>query len=891
MKQKLYTLCMALLLVCGQVFAIGGKCGNHLKWNLDGNGVLTISGTGAMKDYKYRINKGDYNTPWCSYRDSITSIQISEGVTTIGNHAFDACWKLTSIMIPNSVTSIGNLAFYNCSGLTSVTIPNSVTTIGNEAFWGCDGLTSVTIGNSVTSIGYGAFRGCRSLTSVTIPNSVTSIGDEAFLWCEGLTSVIIPNSVTNIGDYVFSGCTGLTAIYVALGNFNYCSMDGVLYNKNKTMLVQYPAGKTTKEYTIPNSVTNIGKGAFSGCDGLNSVTIPNSFICIGNDAFRGCRSLTSVTIPNSVTSIGDHTFSDCSGLKSVTIPNSVISIGNYAFSCCSGLTSVTIPNSVTSIGDHTFSDCSGLKSVTIPNSVISIGNYAFSCCSGLTSVTIPNSVTSIGSSAFADCWRLKSVTIPNSVTSIGSWAFYKCSGLTSVTIPNSVTSIGSWAFRSCSSLTSVTIGNNVKKIGKNVFEYCEKMEIIKYPKGLNISKAGIPTSAKHIAYSPTNSSTSTATASSRFTSDTNSATTSRTAATQPSTPTTKPVTTPPAKLPECRIEYSKPENIYHSSSIRLCYSVDSELSDNQEIEFLIDGTPVEPKALSQQKGVRPVQCTEVELDNMPTIANHVTKVSIRIVDKRSRISWSEKSIALKYQSIHKPTLHVFAVGVNKYKAKGFDELRYAEKDARDFSKTIIDIADKNMYERVDTTVILGSRANRSYILAQLMKLEGRVKSNDIVMLFFSGHGKVENGKSYFITSDAEYVIQGLATRDIVDQIELMKKRSNVFVFMDACHSGATKTTERTKGNAKPITLAESEVIGYYSCAEKQESIEDENLKNGVFTYALVKGLKGTAANEGQITIHELAEYIRKWVREKTNGRQSPTLDYQGDDYVIFYKKK
>ncbi len=775
------------------------------------------------------------------------------------------------------------------------------------------------------------------LTVVSIPKivtynsksyKVTRIGSYSFDLCANVISVIVPNSILSIGEEAFDS-RKMVSIDVASDNPNYASINGVLFDKNISTLVRYPSGKKGA-YSIPNTVSVIGEYAFEDCKDLTSIIIPNSVTSIGVRAFHRCHGLTSITIPQSVTSIENQAFYYCDGLTSVTLPDNVTNIASFAFRSCHNLKSpiynahcfvcmpqsykgaYTIPNGIESIAGGAFYQCSQLTSVNIPNSVTSIGVEAFKGCSKLTSpvfnahcfaylprsykgaFTIPDGIESIAPYAFENCENLTSVTIPNSVISIGSDAFALCKGLTSITIPNSVTSIGYGAFFLCKGLTFVTIGNSVTSIGDETFSCCNSLQEIVYPQGLDISKAGIPSSTKLIAYTPTNSSTNTATASSRSTSNTNSATTSRTAATQPSTPTTKPIsTTPtiPTKLPECRIDYSIPENIYHSSSIRLCYSVDSKLSDDQEIEFLIDGTRVEPKTLSQQKGVRPVQCTEVELDNMPTIANHVTKVSIRIVDKRSRISWSEKSIALKYQSIHKPTLHVFAVGVNKYKAKGFDELRYAEKDARDFSKTIIDIADKNMYERVDTTVILGSRANRSYILAQLMKLEGRVKSNDIVMLFFSGHGKVENGKSYFITSDAEYVIQGLATRDIVDQIELMKKRSNVFVFMDACHSGATKTTERTKGNAKPITLAESEVIGYYSCAEKQESIEDEKLENGVFTYALVKGLKGTAANEGQITIYELAEDIRKWVREKTNGRQSPTLDYQGDDYVIFYKKK
>ena len=362
----------------------------------------------------------------------LTSVTIPNSVTSIGIGAFDGCSGLTSVTIPNSVTCIGNYAFYDCRSLTSVTIPNSLTSIGDYTFFGCSGLTSVTIPNSVTSIGGSAFSYCSGLTSVTIPNSVTSIGERAFEGCFGLTSVTIPNSVTSIGSYVFFDCSGLTEINVENGNTAYASENGVLFNKDKTNLICYPAGKTETTYTISNSITSIASYAFSYCSGLTSVTISNSITSIGVEAFYYCSSLASVTIPNSVTSIGNSAFYGCRSLTSVTIPNSVTSIGSGAFYNCSGLTSVTIPNSVTSISSSAFSDCSGLTSVTIPNSVTSIGSYAFYGCSGLTSVTIPNSVTSIGNSAFRGCSGLTSITIPNSVTSIDKYTFYGCSGLTAI---------------------------------------------------------------------------------------------------------------------------------------------------------------------------------------------------------------------------------------------------------------------------------------------------------------------------------------------------------------------------------------------------------------------------------------------------------------------------
>ena len=295
--------------------------------------------------------------------NSRSTYDIPNSVTSIGLYAFEYCKSLTSVTIPNSVKSIGGYVFCECTSLTSVTIPNSVKSIGGYTFYDCTSLTSVTIPDSVTSIGDYAFRNCESLTSVTIPDSVTSIGDYAFEYCESLTSVKIPDSVTSIGDYAFEYCTSLTSITVDSGNANYLSKEGVLFNKTKTVLIQYPIGNSRPTYDIPNSVTSIGSSAFYGCKSLTSVKIPNSVTSLGSSAFEYCTSLTSVTIGNSVTSIGDSAFWGCSSLTSVTIPNSVTSIGDCAFEYCTSLTSVTIPDSVTSIGEGAFEECESLTDV------------------------------------------------------------------------------------------------------------------------------------------------------------------------------------------------------------------------------------------------------------------------------------------------------------------------------------------------------------------------------------------------------------------------------------------------------------------------------------------------------------------------------------------------
>jgi hypothetical protein len=306
-----------------------------------------------------------------------------------------------------------------------------------------------------------------SIKSLTIESGVTSISTYAFYNCSGLAgNITIPESVTNIGLCAFDGI-GSTDINVDTNNVSYVSVDGILYNKALTTLIQCPAGKTAvfTSITIPSSVTEIGEHAFYNCSKLTGdLTIPAGVYSIGNYAFMSCSGLTGdLTIPASVTNIGGSGFRSCSGFTGeLTLPENLNSIGDYAFMSCSGLTGeVTIPTSVTSIGNSVF------QSVGLTDINVISGNANYASVNG---ILYNKALTTLIACPAGKIAAFTSLTIPASVTSIYAWAFSYCSGLTGdLTIPEGVTSIGTYAFFNCNKLTSAIIPDNVTTISNNAF--------------------------------------------------------------------------------------------------------------------------------------------------------------------------------------------------------------------------------------------------------------------------------------------------------------------------------------------------------------------------------------------------------------------------------------
>ena len=468
------------------------------------------------------------NSSVFAYCTSLTSITIPENVTAIGNYAFRNCTSLTGVIIPENVTAIGSSAFLNCTSLTSITVPDRVETIGSTAFGGCRSLRSITIpfvgqsrktaadtyqyplgyifgttsytggtatkqyyyGSSLSSTTYTTYYIPTNLKTVTVTDGNLLYG--AFYGCKNLTTISIGEGVEYIVPEAFTGCDGLEAFAVDENNPNYCAVNRILYNKDRTEIIWTPASHTflfQVNYIYANwepvfaSVTQRKKAGAAYSAEIPEVlgyhtritsisgTMPAEDLIIDvvyyendrltygdcNDAIswtlysdgvlilRGTGPMpdyTSGTAPwaaNSydvqlvymdarITSIGAYAFEGCKNMTFIDYGYSLTHIGAYAFSGCEGLTSFKLPNSVTEIANGAFAGCAGLKNVVIPDNITAVGAEAFRGCSELIQVTVGGNVASIGENAFADCSRLTQVYFRGKPATLGSNAFGRTSG-------------------------------------------------------------------------------------------------------------------------------------------------------------------------------------------------------------------------------------------------------------------------------------------------------------------------------------------------------------------------------------------------------------------------------------------------------------------------------
>ena len=509
-----------------------GSCGAELSWVLEADGTLTISGTGPMDDYSFF--KGE-QAPWNDqFQKQIRRVVVSDGVTGIGNCAFEDCAYLTEVILPESVTDIGKYAFNDCEALMDICFPENLTRIGARAFYNCDNLISVQIPDTVTELGDGAFSWCAGLVSATLSPHMTKIGERTFDRCKSLKAIVIPNSVTEICEGAFYECENLTQV-VLPPQLNRIGKEAFY-------------GCALKTVSVPVSVSSIGYHAFGNCKDLTGITLMGNDTALDSYVFSGCAVKSAGPIGGGydyeyawTDAIPDDAFSSCYALETVRLPKTVTRIGSRAFYSCGSLTDIGLPGGLTDIGEFAFLDCGSLTDLKLPRSVTNVGDMAFDgsgvrsagpvgsgCdleypwtekipekalwgCENLISVIFPETLTDIGAFAFGQCTALKYLRIPDSIKSIGGsafsniavenagpvgsgcdyefpWtdqipdnAFSGCAALAEVILPETVSVIGDYAFFNCGALAGITLPEGLVEIGASAFNGCESLAPLTIP--------------------------------------------------------------------------------------------------------------------------------------------------------------------------------------------------------------------------------------------------------------------------------------------------------------------------------------------------------------------------------------------------------------------------
>lgn len=526
------------------------------------DGKLVLNGTGKMKDFEYKkspfkeiveelknveIKSGITNIGENAFNncEKLVGVKIEDGIISIGKSAFIFCYDLEEVVLPNSTSIIGSSAFRGCMRLKYINIPENLTSISNEVFMDCSNLNSIILTDKITNIGEYAFSSCKKLKNINIPDKTERIEKGAFDLCRYLKRIDIPKKTTYIANDAFNNCDRLESINVSNDNEKYASDNGVLFSKDKSVILKYPQGKIDDKYCIPNETKKIGAYTFLECRNLAEIQLVEGITEIEDFAFAGCRNITELKLLSGMRTINRYVFRNCNNLENIILPDGLMYINEGAFEGCSSLKEIDFPEGLKTINTNILSKCDNLERIYIPSSVEDIsetlrgkkiknievsennnvyasengvlfnkdktrvlkypagnerkeyvipdnvneiGDYAFYSCRNLTNIVMPDGLTNIFRGAFSHCSNLKSINLPNSLTKIEegyllyeSGVFYECSSLEKIIIPEKITSIGAFTFCKCTNLTDVTLPAGLINIGDYAFNECDSLTNINIP--------------------------------------------------------------------------------------------------------------------------------------------------------------------------------------------------------------------------------------------------------------------------------------------------------------------------------------------------------------------------------------------------------------------------
>ena len=446
-----------------------GSCGNDLTWTLDGDGTLTISGTGRMPDYTTKWGyPAQSSCPWNAYQKTIQALVVKSGVLNISDNAFYQCPFLATVQIEEGLISIGKNAFYQCTGIKELILPSSLQEIGDSAFYCCVSVASFSLPDGIVRIDNRAFAGCGKMNQVTLPSGLSVLESELFSGCESLSEILIPATIAEIKAGVFQGCKNLMSVHVPVSAvkiygsaFSGCqSLRDIYYEGTKEQWDQafiYDANQLLNNTRIHFSDDSSVFIKVCGREGqsINWVISEDNVLNIYGTGEMGYYSVfysrerspyqsgsgdeifppwyayldtvEKVVISPGITTISACTFGSHKGqsnaIKSVVVPDTVKQIGSCAFTNCSSLTEIVIPNSVESLGYRIFDGCTGLNSAVLSQNIKELPDYAFGDCVNLTSLDIPDNVTKLGEYSLAGCTKLKDIRFPANIEQIGIHAF------------------------------------------------------------------------------------------------------------------------------------------------------------------------------------------------------------------------------------------------------------------------------------------------------------------------------------------------------------------------------------------------------------------------------------------------------------------------------------